>query len=121
MMLESIVLYRAVVGMKLGISAGFAGAKYDTVAEPFGEPLLIDLATCDTEHRIHGVVGGGWVGHPDPLVEIHEQHQTGPRSSFVAVGHRVVPRHPARQHCGFVVEARIEVGFAEPCSGRVEL
>lgn len=40
---------------------------------------------------------------PRPVVEVDEQHETGPRRALVAIGQRVIPRDPTREHRGLVV------------------
>lgn len=54
------------------------------------------------------------------VVEVDEEHETGPRCSLVAVGQRMIPRDPAREHRGLVVQVRVEVRVAEAGLGCVQ-
>jgi hypothetical protein len=70
------------------------------------------------EHCFDGVFGVGLLVVPGAVVEVDEQHETGPCCSLVAIGQRVIPGDPTREHCGLVVQIGVEVGVAEaglPC------
>ena len=101
----------------LGICSGWL-AETDAVLEPGSGPGFVDLAGGDGEHCLFRLVDVGWVGMPGAPVEVHECDQRRPCSPFAAVGEEMVPRQPAYQDYGLVVEVGVELNVTEPAQKR---
>lgn len=89
----------------------------DVLAQPIGDRLLVELTRGDSEHQVHGVVGGDF---ETMAVEGEEDGQRLPREPLVAVGQWVVARDSDDQHCCLLDERRIELLVVEARLGRVE-
>lgn len=72
------------------------------LAEPVGEPRLVDLVCSYSQHGLLGIVDIRRIRRPYDPVEIKEEDERGPCSTLVPIGEGVVPREPAGEYCGLV-------------------
>ena len=56
------------------------------LAEPVGEPGLVDLVCSHSQHGLLGIVDIRRIRRPDDPVEIEEEDERGPCSTLVPIG-----------------------------------